>query len=186
MFHKKMFHKKIHHKKGSYKIFFSPSKKRQHASSTFKKEAGFLLPVALFVIVVLGGMGLIVSKKISESASSYVTAGLSTQAFYAAESGAQAGLHELFFVDVDRQLVDGRCASMAISQALSGDGLRHCSVVVSCTCNYENGNSCDANDNANYLGLSGVTNSFYTLNARAECGVEPTISNHLIEVGASL
>jgi MSHA biogenesis protein MshP len=164
----------------------SSLKIQQYTSSTFNKQAGFLLPVALFIIVVLGGMALIVSKKISQSASSYVTAGLSTQAFYGAESGAQAGLHELFFVDDDRQLVDGRCAAMAISQPLFGDGLRHCSVTVSCTCNYENGNSCDDNNSANYLGLTGVSNSFYTLNARAECGVEPTIAHHLIEVGASL
>jgi len=166
-------------------LFFTPQRPKIIVSP-IKNQAGFLMPVALFIIIVLGGLALIVSKKVSQSASSYVTAGLSTQAFYGAESVAQAGLHTLFFLDVDRQLVDGRCSSMAISQVLSGDGLHNCRVTVTCSCHYEDGSSCDENNSANYLGLTGVSNSLYTLSARAECGVEPTIAHHLIEVGASL
>jgi len=55
------------------------------------KQQGFLLPVALFIIVVIGGLALMVSKKVSESTATYIISGVSTQAFYAAESGAQAG-----------------------------------------------------------------------------------------------
>ena len=150
------------------------------------KQQGFLMPVALFIIVVMGGMALMVSKKVSESTASYITAGISTQAFYAAESGAQAGMHELFFADTDRQLVDARCSAMDISQALSVQGLKNCTVVVSCSCNYENGNSCDETNSANYLGLSGISNSFYTIDAQSSCGASPVISQHRIEVGASL
>lgn len=151
-----------------------------------KKQQGFLLPVALFIIVVLGGLALMISKKVSQSASSYVISGVSTQTFYAAESGAQAGLHELFFLDTDRQLVDGRCSSMAISQALSVQGLNNCTVTVSCSCTYESGNSCDAGNSVNYSAVSSVGHSFYTLEASAQCGVSPAISQHRIEVGASL
>jgi len=150
------------------------------------KQQGFLLPVALFIIVVIGGLALMVSKKVSESTATYIISGVSTQAFYAAESGAQAGLHELFFLDVDRQLVDGRCAAMAISQVLSVEGLNNCTVMVSCTCHYENANSCDDGNAANYLGLSGISNSFYTLTAQSSCGAAPAISQHRIEVGATL
>jgi MSHA biogenesis protein MshP len=150
------------------------------------RQQGFLLPVALFIIVVLGGMTLMVSKKVSQSTSSYILEGISMQTFYAAESGAQAGLHELFFSDADRQLVDGRCAAMNISQVLDVDGLKNCTVTVSCVCAYENGASCDATSSANYLGLSGITNSFYTLDSSAQCGTSPVLSQHKIEVGASL
>jgi len=58
--------------------------------------------------------------------------------------------------------------------------------VVSCACHYENGNSCDDSNSANYLGLSGISNSFYTLSAQSSCGASPAISQHKIEVGASL
>ncbi len=153
---------------------------------SIKKQGGFLLPVALFIIVVLGGMAIMVSKKVSQSTSSYILDGISIQTFYAAESGAQAGLHHLFFLDTDRQLVDGRCVSMSISQTLNVDGLKNCTVTVSCQCRYQNGNSCNSSNSANYLGLSGVTNSFYTVDSSAQCGSTPVISQHRIEVGASL
>ena len=162
------------------------TKRKYIKPRSIKKQQGFLLPMALFIIVVLGGMALMVSKKASESTSTYIISGISTQAFYAAESGAQAGMHDLFFLDADRQLVDGRCGAMAISQALSVEGLNNCTVVVSCACYYENGNSCDDSNSANYLGLSGISNSFYTLSAQSSCGASPAISQHKIEVGASL
>ncbi|ODS23191.1 hypothetical protein AB835_10135 [Candidatus Endobugula sertula] len=151
-----------------------------------KFQHGFLLPLALFIIVVLGGMAIIVSKKVSQSSSSYILDGISVQTFYAAESGAQAGLHHLFFSDTDRQLVDGRCAAMNISQTLYSDGLKNCVVAVSCSCTYENNTICDSTNSANYLGVSGISNSFYVINSHAQCGVEPVMSLHNIEVGASL
>ncbi|MFT5419319.1 MAG: MSHA biogenesis protein MshP [Candidatus Endobugula sp.] len=151
-----------------------------------KNQKGFLLPVALFIIVVLGGMAIIISKKVSQSTSTYLLNSISAQTFYATESGAQAGLHELFYLDSDRQLVDGRCAAMSISQTLNVVGLKNCVVTVSCECRYENNGVCDNNNSAHYLGISGITHSFYTLNSAAQCGVEPVISQHRIEVGASL
>lgn len=153
---------------------------------SYRQQQGFLLPLALFIIVVLGSMSLMVSKKVTQTASSYVLNGISVQTFYTAESGAQAGLYELFFLDADRQLVDGRCKAMNISRTLQAEGLKNCTVVVSCVCHYENGAACDETDSANYLGLSGITNSFYTIDSAAQCGVEPILSKHSVEVGASL
>lgn len=153
---------------------------------SLSRQQGFLLPVALFIIVVLGGAAVMVSKKVAHSANSYLLNSISTQTFYAAESGVQVGLHELFFLDTDRQLVDGRCAVMNISQVLNVDGLKNCTVVVACTCNYENANACDETNSANYLGLTGVSHSFYTIESTAQCGDEPLIATHKVEVGASL
>lgn len=163
-----------------------PNMSSKLIGKTPHKQQGFLLPLALFIIVVLGGTAVIVSQKVSQSTASYILDAISTQTFYAAESGAQAGLHTLFFTDTDRQLADGRCAAMNINQLLNSDGLKNCTVVVSCACHYENGSTCDAANAANYLGISGVTNSFYVIDSQAQCGVEPTISEHRIEVGASL
>ncbi len=165
----------------------SPKKLLDHAViSSTKNQSGFLLPVALFVMVVVGGMVLMMSKQVSQSASSDILNSISTQAFYAAESGAQAGMHELFFNDNDRQLVDGRCAALTISEVLNRQGLENCEITVVCECRYENGVACDSNNSANYLGLSSVDHSFYTINSHAQCGVSPVISQHRIEVGASL
>lgn len=152
----------------------------------YKRQRGFLLPLALFIIVVLGGTAIIVAKKVAQSTSSYILDGISIQTFYAAESGAQAGLHNLFFTDTDRQLVDGRCAVMNISQTLNVDGLKNCTVTVSCSCIYENNTACDSANSANYLGVSGVSHSFYAIESNAQCGVEPIVSQHTIEVGSSL
>lgn len=152
----------------------------------FHHQQGFLIPLALFIIVVLGGLAVMVAKQTAQSSHSFIVDAISTQTFYAAESGAQAGLHELFYVDTDRQLVDGRCATLTISQTLSADGLRQCVVTVSCTCRYENNTSCDHNNSANYLGLSGISHSFYTIDSTAQCGTGDTIARHAIEVGASL
>lgn len=155
-------------------------------SKQYDRQQGFLMPLALFIIVALGGMSLMVSKKVSQSTSSYLLDGISTQAFYAAESGAQAGMHTLFFLDTDRQLVDGRCAAMSISQTLDVNGLKNCTVTVSCTCHYENNASCDSNNSANYLGLTGIGHSFYTIESHGQCGAAPVVSMHNIEVGATL
>lgn len=151
-----------------------------------KKQSGFLLPVALFIIVVLGGMAIVVSKKVSQTSFSYIIDGVSVQTFFAAESGAQAGLHTLFFLDDDRQLVDARCEVMNLSKTLNVEGLKNCAVTVVCDCRYEDNSVCDADNSANYLALSGVDHSFYTLESSAQCGVSPVISQHTIEVGASL
>ncbi len=159
---------------------------RRNILLSTKKQSGFLLPMALFIIVVLGGMAIVISKKVSQSTSSYIIDAISTQTFFAAESGAQAGLHELFFVDTDRQLVDGRCEAMNISHTLNVDGLRNCIVTVVCSCRYEDNSVCDDGNSANYLGLNDISNSFYTIDSRAQCGIDPIISQHSIEVGASL
>ena len=149
-------------------------------------QRGFLLPLALFIIVVLGGMTIIISKKVSQSTESYLLNGVSVQAFYAAESGAQAGLHELFFLDTDRQLVDGRCMAMNITRTLDATGINNCIVTVSCTCRYEDNTLCDNNDSANYLGVSGIGHSFYTIDSHAQCGTDGFLSQHRIEAGAGL
>jgi len=155
-------------------------------SCIMKKQRGFLLPFALFMMIVVSSMAIIVTKKLSQSSASYIIDGLSSQAFYAAETGAQLAMHELFFADTERVSVDGRCISMTISHTLSGAGLNNCTITVSCTCLYENNSSCEVDEINNYSGEAGIANSFYVINSRSQCGVGSTLSQHQIEVGASL
>ena len=156
------------------------------SNAIIKKQRGFLLPLALFIMLVVATMAVMLTKKLAQTSDSYIIDGLSIQAFYAAETGGQLAMHELFFADTQRLSVDGRCVAMSISQTLSGVGLNNCTITVSCNCVYEDNTSCDITDADNYSGAAGVINSFYTINSRSQCGVGNTISQHHIEIGAGL
>ncbi|RYZ93898.1 MAG: MSHA biogenesis protein MshP, partial [Moraxellaceae bacterium] len=64
-----------------------------------KNQQGFLLPLAIFIIVVMGLFALVVSRNTIQSNTAAVQEAISTQTFYAAESGAQRGMQVLFFPD---------------------------------------------------------------------------------------
>lgn len=98
------------------------------------RQRGFLLPVALFIIVVMGFAALALTRTTSQTNVSAVQELVSTQALYAAESGVQTGLSELFYPDAsDRDDVDGRCDNLNLVLDFSGvQGLNICSVEVQC------------------------------------------------------
>ena len=144
------------------------------------------MPLALFILIAIGGMVVIAVNNTSQVSQSYVLDAVSAQAFYAAESGAQAGMSALFLSDTVRQSVDTRCAAMAIAQTLNAEGLQNCSVSVSCVCRYETNAVCDAANASNYDGANGVIYSFYTVTSASQCGAGELISQHSVEVGSSL
>lgn len=100
-----------------------------------RKQRGFLLPVALFIIVVMGFASLALWRTTAQTSTASVQELLSSQAFYAAESGIQSGLSELFYPNANnRQQADNRCAALDQSLDFSGvDGLNLCEVLVQCT-----------------------------------------------------
>jgi MSHA biogenesis protein MshP len=80
---------------------------------------------------------------------------LAVQAFYAAESGAQYGMHRLLFDAANKSAVDTRCAAVnGVSLNLTAAGLRDCSVAIAC--------SVQSN--------SGETVGIYRLSSSATCG----------------
>lgn len=97
-------------------------------------QRGFLLPVAMFIVVIMGLAALALWRTTSQSSVASVQELLTVQALYAAESGVQSGLSELFYPDASaRAAVDNRCGSLSQSLDFSGiTGLNLCSVEVNC------------------------------------------------------
>lgn len=137
---------------------------------SFNRQRGFLMPVALFIIVIMGIYALVLWRTTSQSNISAVQEVISVQAFYAAESGAQRGMADLFFPEVSRNQTDTRCQNMNRTITFTVTGLNNCSATVSCSCVYENNNACNPADSGNYSPSAPVVRSFYTLTSAGSCG----------------
>lgn len=130
-----------------------------------RKQGGFLLPVALFIIVVMGFASLALWRTTSQSSIASVQEVVTVQALYAAESAVQFGLNALFYPNASsRPLVDNRCGGLNESLDYSGvDGLNLCTAVVQCS-----------------LAEPGV----YNLEVAGRCGSGPTRAERLLNVQA--
>jgi MSHA biogenesis protein MshP len=158
--------------------------------NSFKKnQQGFLLPLAIFIVVVMGLFALVISRNTIQSSMSAVQEAISTQTFYAAESGAQRGMQILFFPDASaRQQVDTRCTSLNTTLNYTVPGLKNCSVVVTCTCAFQDETSCSPISAANYTSTAATNRltSFYKVTSTATCGVGNLRSVRTIDVGSFL
>jgi len=150
------------------------------------------LPLALFILVVMGVLALTISRTATQGNTSIIQEFTNVQAFYAAESGAQRGMQVLFLATTARQASDTACANMATNTTAnqnfaSVNGLQICTATVTCTCVYQNNIACDAGVAANYLRTSaaGLTKSFYTIRSVGTCGpADHYRAVRTIEVGA--
>ena len=155
-------------------------------------QRGFLLPLALFILVVMGVLALTISRTATQTNTSTIQEFTNIQAFYAAESGAQRGMQALFLSTTTRNATDGACAGMGgntvVNRNFAGiNGLQMCSVLVTCTCRYQNGSACAHGTATNYEPTSpaGVTKSFYTIRSVGTCGpADHYRAVRTIEVGA--
>ena len=113
--------------------------------STYERghvQSGFMMPLALFIVIGLGALAIAISRMGSGNYSSAVQEALSVQAFFAAESGAQYGLHRLLFDVSSKADADARCAAInGASLIFVVAGLRDCSVQLSCTTVSNSGDS---------------------------------------------
>lgn len=156
-----------------------------------KQQQGFLLPLAIFIVVVMGVFALVLSRNTIQAGTSSVQEAISTQTFYAAESGAQRGM-QILFLDtaqaLTRQAVDGRCAALNSTFTYTVPGLNNCSAVVTCTCQYQNATACAPTAAANYAANAPVNNltSFYTIVSTATCGSGTLRAERIIEAGSFL
>jgi len=100
----------------------------------FTAQRGFLLPVALFIIVVMGFASLALWRTTSQSSIASVQEVVTVQAMYAAESGLQRGLSELFYPNASNKLAaDNRCVALGETIDFSGiSGLNVCEARVNC------------------------------------------------------
>src|SRR5690606_3795973 len=128
-----------------------------------KRQAGFLIPLAIFIVVVMGLLALALARTTTQTGLATAQELLSLQAFYAAESGAQHGLNWLFSPDVDpssigyRNGVDSRCEGYVENLNFAGvTGLASCSAAVTCECE----DDCPPTAPTN----------FYTITSEGRCG----------------
>ena len=164
----------------------------QFPVSSCRDQRGFLLPLALFILVVMGVLALTISRTATQTNTSTIQEFTNVQAFYAAESGAQRGMQALFLATATRQATDTACANMATNTTAnqnfsSVNGLQICTATVTCTCVYQNNSACDTGVAANYGPTStvGVTKSFYTIRSVGTCGpADHFRAVRTIEVGA--
>ncbi len=161
-----------------------------HTYKSVVRQAGFLIPVAIFILVVMGGLALVIARTSSQSNQSVTQELLSLESFYAAESGTQRGLQQLFFPDASsRLLVDSRCEVLNLNLNFSSvQGLQLCSAQVSCSCLYKDGTSCNSGVGVNYLpdAEQGKTSSFYKVTSIGRCGQDRFLAVRTIEAGAKL
>lgn len=139
--------------------------------SPLSHQQGFLLPLALFILVVMGVLAITISRTSIQTQESSVYEYSNLQAFYAAESGAQRGMNHLFFdatVALTRAGVDTRCTGWTQTYTFTSDGLRACVANVGCT---------RTTDAANLR-------SFYTVTSRGACGTDAYRAERTIQVSA--
>ena len=162
-----------------------------HCNRLPKQQQGFLLPLAIFIVVVMGVFALVLSRNTIQATTSSVQEAISTQTFYAAESGAQRGMQVLFLDKTQaltRQAVDGRCAALNATYTYTVPGLNNCSAVVACTCRYQNAAACAPATAANYTAAAPANNltSFYNITSTATCGSGILRAERTIETGSFL
>jgi MSHA biogenesis protein MshP len=142
-------------------------------------QRGFLLPLALFIIVVMGVLALTISRTATQTQSAAVQEFINLQSFYAAESGAQRGMKALFLGETERKKMDEQCVGMNLSPNYNGvAGLSACTVTVTCSCRYRNGNECTPEPAIDML------TSFYTITSIGACGQDEYRAKRTIQVGA--
>lgn len=98
-----------------------------------QKQAGFLMPVALFIIIGLGALAISISRMTGESYSAGVHTSVSVQALYAAESATQYAAHQLLFDAANHAEVEARCAATNGSTLeFNTRGLSQCRATITC------------------------------------------------------
>jgi MSHA biogenesis protein MshP len=136
----------------------------------------------------MGFLALVISRTATQANQSFTQELLGVEAFYAAESGAQRGMQNLFFPDAsNRQAVDSRCQSLSQNYSFAAvNGLQLCSAQVTCACTYRDGTACASANAANYQPTSptGVIASYYTISSVGSCGSGPLSAQRTISVGS--
>jgi MSHA biogenesis protein MshP len=143
--------------------------------SEIKNQQGYLMPVAIFIILILGGLAITLSRFSGQSDTAVIQEAISVAAFNAAESGGQYAMNRLFYsaaASPTRTLVDANCTAInGVSLNFSAVGLGDCSANLTC--------SVSAN-------LPTNTISYYTVTSAGQCGSGSISANRVIELASQL
>ncbi|MGI1678359.1 MAG: hypothetical protein K6L75_06500 [Cellvibrionaceae bacterium] len=139
-----------------------------------KKQQGWLMPMAAFIVVVMGLLAVNLSRIGTQSSFTRVQEQVSIQAFFTAESVAQFAMNQLFYSTsstISRTYSTNACSSVnGDNLSFSAAGMNGCTAIVSCTASVD--------------GADSIT--FYEIQSRAQCGVEPIWSERTVTVKAFL
>lgn len=134
-----------------------------------RNQHGFLVPLAAIIVVGLGVLAIAISRISGQGASIVTQEGLAVQAFYAADSGAQYGMNQIYFTATDRASADANCTGISVSSlSYSVTGLNLCATNIACSI---------ATDGAN-------TTSYYTITSEASCGSGDLLAERTVQVSA--
>lgn len=147
---------------------FPSAARNTHRKPALRQQRGFLLPVAVFILVAMSLFALALSRNVSRTGLAVVQEVISTQAFNAAESGAQRGMGELFAGGDDAALADAACTAMNRNDTFNTTGLNNCSAAVTCAL------------------TSTTAASLYALTSVGQCGSGQTAATRTIRVDAYL
>lgn len=139
-----------------------------------KQQAGWLMPMAAFIVVVMGLLAAGLSRVSSTTSVGVAQEFITVQTFFAAESGAQLGMNRVFYSgggSLDRASATAACTALD-GQTLnfSAAGLRGCSTTLSCQVQIDTAD----------------TTSFYDISSAAQCGASPVYARRTVEVSAFL
>jgi len=135
-------------------------------SPNVARQQGFLIPLALFILVGMAALSIAVVRMSASSNTQSFQELLSVQTFYAADSGAQLAMNQVLFPSATRSVGDAACTAMVgvTSTILSCSVTRSCSLAVDST----------------------GTNSVYTIESTASCGAGDMASERTIRASAWL
>lgn len=135
-------------------------------------QQGFLMPLAIFILVAMGFFAITISRVTGQTAIATTQEAISVASFYAAESGAQYAMNQLFYDTgsaISRVSVDANCTAVNGSNlTFTVNGLNGCSTSITCT------RSIDA---AN-------TTSYYRIQSQGSCGSAAISAQRNVEISA--
>ncbi len=105
-----------------------------NAPASFKHQQGFLIPLALFIIVGIGALAVSISRMGAGAHTASIRAAISVQSLFAAESGTQYALSRLLYDASSKADVDNRCLVIdPQSVVFTVAGLNNCVATLDCT-----------------------------------------------------
>lgn len=128
-----------------------------------RRQCGFSLAIAMFILVIMALIGAAVVSIMLNNSQSLGSAVLSTRAFFAAQSGAQSALAQLFPLDNSAATCSASYPAINYSTA----GLSNCSVQVSCS------------------SQSNAGKTYYTLHSTGTCSLAGLSASREIELMAT-
>ena len=139
--------------------------------TNYRKDHGYLLPLALLLMVITSGVALLMLRQASHTTTSEVLSLMALHSTYTAEAAAELAANQLYFIGgapaLNRQQVDSQCTTLTNNPTRL---LNQCTVTLTCECHYEDHTLCDSSNAGYYDGTYGVDSSFYRIISEARCG----------------